>query len=71
MIDYSIIRRPILTEKTNIQKDQYNQVTFEVDAKGKPYRSQTCGRTDLQRESGRHSNHARAWKVQTPWPDIG
>lgn len=31
MIDYDIIRRPIITEKTNIQKDQFNQVTFEVD----------------------------------------
>ncbi|WP_054030745.1 50S ribosomal protein L23 [Desulfatitalea tepidiphila] len=33
MIDYNIIKRPILTEKTNIQKDQYNQVTFEVDSR--------------------------------------
>jgi large subunit ribosomal protein L23 len=31
MIDYDIIRRPIITEKTNIQKDTANQVTFEVD----------------------------------------
>ena len=31
MIDYDIIRRPIITEKTNIQKDEANQVTFEVD----------------------------------------
>ncbi len=31
MIDYDIIRRPVITEKTNIQKDEYNQVTFEVD----------------------------------------
>ena len=31
MIDYDIIRRPIVTEKTNIQKDTANQVTFEVD----------------------------------------
>lgn len=31
MIDYDIIRRPIITEKTNIQKDEHNQVTFEVD----------------------------------------
>ena len=33
MIDYDIIRRPVITEKTNIQKDEANQVTFEVDAK--------------------------------------
>jgi len=31
MIDYEIIRRPLITEKTNIQKEQYNQVSFEVD----------------------------------------
>jgi large subunit ribosomal protein L23 len=31
MIDYDIIRRPIITEKTNIQKELANQVTFEVD----------------------------------------
>jgi large subunit ribosomal protein L23 len=31
MIDYDIIRRPVITEKTNIQKEKANQVTFEVD----------------------------------------
>lgn len=31
MIDYDIIKRPIITEKTNIQKEEHNQVTFEVD----------------------------------------
>ncbi len=31
MINYDIIKRPIITEKTNIQKDLHNQVTFEVD----------------------------------------
>jgi large subunit ribosomal protein L23 len=31
MIDYDIIRRPVITEKTNIQKDKSNQVTFEVN----------------------------------------
>ena len=33
MIDYDIIRRPVITEKTNIQKDEANQVTFEVDSR--------------------------------------
>ena len=28
---YRIIRRPIVTEKSNIQKEEYNKVTFEVD----------------------------------------
>jgi large subunit ribosomal protein L23 len=31
MITYDLIKRPIITEKTNIQKEEYNQVTFEVD----------------------------------------
>ena len=31
MIAFDIIRRPIITEKTNTQKDEANQVTFEVD----------------------------------------
>ena len=31
MISYDLIKRPIITEKTNTQKDAYNQVTFEVD----------------------------------------
>ena len=31
MIRYNIIKRPVITEKTNIQKEISNQVTFEVD----------------------------------------
>jgi large subunit ribosomal protein L23 len=31
MIGYEIIRRPVITEKTSIQKEMSNQVTFEVD----------------------------------------
>ncbi|MBW2592266.1 MAG: 50S ribosomal protein L23 [Deltaproteobacteria bacterium] len=31
MIHYEIIKRPLITEKTNIQKEEYNKVTFEVD----------------------------------------
>jgi large subunit ribosomal protein L23 len=31
MINYDIIKRPIITEKTNNQKDAHNQVTFEID----------------------------------------
>ena len=28
---HDIIRRPVITEKTGIQKEDFNQVTFEVD----------------------------------------
>jgi len=31
MIYHDIIRRPLITEKTNIQKEVSNQFTFEVD----------------------------------------
>ena len=31
MMQYEIIKRPVNTEKTNIQKEVANQVTFEVD----------------------------------------
>ena len=31
MIGYNIIKRPVITEKTGIQKEEFNQVTFEVD----------------------------------------
>ena len=31
MTPYDIIKRPLITEKTSIQKEVYNQLTFEVD----------------------------------------
>jgi len=31
MIANEIIKKPLITEKTSIQKEQYNQLTFEVD----------------------------------------
>ena len=31
MIPHDLIKRPLITEKTNIQKESYNQITFEVD----------------------------------------
>ncbi|MEJ2040105.1 MAG: 50S ribosomal protein L23 [Desulfosarcinaceae bacterium] len=31
MINYDVIIRPVITEKTNIQKDAANQITFEVN----------------------------------------
>ncbi len=33
MISYDLIKRPVITEKTNIQKESYNQITFEIDRK--------------------------------------
>ena len=31
MNQYEIIKRPLITEKTNIQKELHNQLSFEVD----------------------------------------
>ena len=31
MIAYDIIRRPLITEKTTLQRDEFNQYSFEVD----------------------------------------
>ena len=33
MIDYEIIKRPLITEKTSIQKEKANQVSFEIDSR--------------------------------------
>jgi large subunit ribosomal protein L23 len=41
MIQYEIIKRPLITEKTSIQKEECNQVTFEVD--------QRANRIEIQR----------------------
>jgi len=30
---YEVVKRPIITEKTTLQKETINQVTFEVDRK--------------------------------------
>ncbi|MBW2620616.1 MAG: 50S ribosomal protein L23 [Deltaproteobacteria bacterium] len=31
MNPHDIVKRPLITEKTSIQKEDYNQMTFEVD----------------------------------------
>ena len=31
MNQYDIIKRPVITEKTNIQKEESNQISFEVE----------------------------------------
>jgi len=33
MIRYDVIKRPLITEKSTIQKESANQITFEVDRK--------------------------------------
>lgn len=31
MIAYDVVKRPLITEKTTLQKEEHNQLTFEVD----------------------------------------
>ena len=33
MIPHDVVKRPLITEKTSIQKEVNNQITFEVDRK--------------------------------------
>jgi len=33
MIDYDVIKRPVISEKTSVQKESANQITFEVDTR--------------------------------------
>ncbi len=33
MIQHEIVKRPLITEKTTTQKDEFNQLSFEVDRK--------------------------------------
>ncbi len=77
MIDYDIIRRPIITEKTNIQKDVSNQVTFEVDPRAnrieiqravekifnvKVANARTMNVTGKVKRRGRIAGRRRNWK---------
>lgn len=41
MTSYTIIKRPIVTEKTTLQKESANQVSFEVD--------RSANRVDIKR----------------------
>jgi large subunit ribosomal protein L23 len=55
-VAYEIIKRPVVTEKTNIQKEVANQVTFEVD--------RSANRVEIQRAVERLFN-VRVASVRT------
>ena len=42
MINYDLIRRPLITEKTNLQKENNNQISLEV--------APTANRIEVKRE---------------------
>jgi large subunit ribosomal protein L23 len=74
---YQIIRRPILTEKTNYQADEFNRYTFQVDSRAtkQMVRKAVAEIFDVEvlgvnminmpgktRRSGRHVTHTQEWK---------
>ncbi|MEW6077042.1 MAG: 50S ribosomal protein L23 [Thermodesulfobacteriota bacterium] len=77
MLAYDIIKRPVNTEKTNIQQEKANQVTFEVDRranrveiaraveqafKTKVADVQTIQVKGKKKRMGRHLGKRRDWK---------
>ena len=77
MIANEIIKRPLITEKTSIQKELYNQLTFEVDRRAnrieikraietvfnvKVYEVKTIQVTGKAKQRGRIVGKRRDWK---------
>ena len=56
MIHYEIVKRPLVTEKSNIQKEDHNKVTFEVE--------RTANRVEIRRAVEKIFN-VRVQSVQT------
>ena len=77
MIQYDIIKKPLITEKTNLQKEDFNQVTFEVDRRAnrieiqraverifkvKVAKTRTMSVTGKIKRRGRISGKRKDWK---------
>ena len=77
MLAYDLIRRPLNTEKTNIQQEEANQVTFEVDRRAnrveiaqaveKVFKTRVAAVRTMQvkgkkKRMGRHIGKRRDWK---------
>ena len=77
MIQYGIIKKPLITEKTNLQKEDFNQVTFEVDRRAnrieiqravehifkvKVAKTRTMSVTGKVKKRGRISGKRKDWK---------
>ncbi len=77
MNHFQVIRRPILTEKSNYQADQLNSYTFQVDGRATKqmvrkaveeiFDVQVVGVNVINvpgktRRTGRHITHTQEWK---------
>ncbi len=58
MIQYDIIKRPVITEKTSIQKEDANQITFEVDRRANRIEIRRAIENDFQGQSCQCAYHA-------------
>jgi large subunit ribosomal protein L23 len=61
MIPHDLIKRPLITEKTNIQKESYNQITFEVDRRANRVEIKTAIES-IFKQRGRIVGKRRDWK---------
>jgi large subunit ribosomal protein L23 len=77
MLAYNIIKRPVNTEKTNLQQEKSNQVTFEVDRRAnrveiaraveQAFKTRVADVQTIQvkgkkKRMGRHLGKRRDWK---------
>lgn len=77
MIQYDIIKKPLITEKTNLQKEDFNQISFEVDRRAnrieiqraveqifkvKVAKTRTMSVTGKVKRRGRISGKRKDWK---------
>lgn len=77
MVVYDLIKRPLNTEKTNVQQEKANQVTFEVDRRAnrveiaraveKAFKTKVAAVHTMQvngkkKRMGRHFGKRRDWK---------
>ncbi len=77
MNHYQVIRRPILTEKTNYQADELNRYTFQVDRRATKQMVRQAveaifnvhvlgvnvvNMPSKTRRTGRHVSHTQEWK---------
>ncbi len=68
---YDVIKRPIITEKTTIQKETHNQVTFEVDRRVNRVEVKRAVEELFKVRVAAVTNHADSGQSETPRSDIG
>ena len=65
MNHYQVIRRPILTEKTNYQADELNRYTFQVDRRATKQMVRQAVEGIFDVAGGGRQYHQHAWQDAT------